>query len=120
MSPLLAAAGLLAVTGALLLTALVVLPAGPRRVPLSRLDPTVAPSAPREGDELAASGIELSWERTARRVASAQPRLIPADAASPRVSGARRRRRPRTVTLIPDSTRKAPMLKPTVPAYQVG
>ena len=36
-------AGLLAVTGALLLLALVVLPAGPRRVPLSRLDPTVAP-----------------------------------------------------------------------------
>jgi tight adherence protein B len=45
MSPLLLAAGLLAVTGALLLLALVVLPAGPRRVPLSRLDPTVAPPA---------------------------------------------------------------------------
>jgi tight adherence protein B len=43
MSPLLLAAGLLAVTGALLLLALAVLPAGPRRVPLSRLDPTVAP-----------------------------------------------------------------------------
>jgi tight adherence protein B len=43
MSSLLPAAGLLAVTGALLLLALVVLPAGPRRVPLSRLDPTVAP-----------------------------------------------------------------------------
>jgi tight adherence protein B len=43
MSPLLLAAGLLAVTGALLLLALAVLPAGPRRVPLSRLDPAVAP-----------------------------------------------------------------------------
>jgi tight adherence protein B len=43
MSPLLLAAGLLAVTGALLLLALGVLPAGPRRVPLSRLDPAVAP-----------------------------------------------------------------------------
>ncbi len=43
MSPLLPAAGLLAVTGALLLLALVVLPPGPRRVPLSRLDPAVAP-----------------------------------------------------------------------------
>jgi tight adherence protein B len=35
--------GLAAVTGALLLLALVVVPAGPSRVPLSRLDPTVAP-----------------------------------------------------------------------------
>ena len=43
MSPALVAVGLLAVTGALLLLALVVLPAGPRRVSLSRLDPTVAP-----------------------------------------------------------------------------
>jgi tight adherence protein B len=42
-SPLLPAAGLAAVTAALLLLALAVLPAGPRRVPLSRLDPTVAP-----------------------------------------------------------------------------
>ncbi|SDY14279.1 tight adherence protein B [Geodermatophilus africanus] len=42
---MLLAAGLLAVTGGLLLLALVVLPAGPRRVPLSRLDPTGAPPA---------------------------------------------------------------------------
>ncbi|MGY1741092.1 MULTISPECIES: type II secretion system F family protein [unclassified Blastococcus] len=38
-------AGLLACSGALLLLALVVLPAGPRRVPLSRLDPTVTPTS---------------------------------------------------------------------------
>jgi tight adherence protein B len=37
------AAGLVAVVGALLLVALVVVPAGPGRVPLSRLDPSVAP-----------------------------------------------------------------------------
>jgi tight adherence protein B len=42
MSPLLVL-GLAAVALALLLLALVVLPAGPGRVPLSRLDPTVAP-----------------------------------------------------------------------------
>jgi tight adherence protein B len=37
------AGGLVAVVAALLLLALVVLPAGPGRVPLARLDPTVAP-----------------------------------------------------------------------------
>ena len=37
------AGGMLAVVAALLLVALVVLPAGPGRVPLSRLDPAVAP-----------------------------------------------------------------------------
>ena len=42
---MLLAVGLFAVTGALLLLALVVLPAGPRRVPLSRLDPAVTPPA---------------------------------------------------------------------------
>jgi tight adherence protein B len=36
-------AGLAAVAGAVLLTALAVLPAGPRRVPLARLDPALAP-----------------------------------------------------------------------------
>ena len=38
-------AGLAAVAGGLLVLALVVVPAGPARVPLSRLDPTVAPEA---------------------------------------------------------------------------
>jgi tight adherence protein B len=37
--------GLAAVAGGLLVLALVVVPAGPARVPLSRLDPTVAPQA---------------------------------------------------------------------------
>jgi tight adherence protein B len=46
------AAGLVAVVAALLLVAFVVLPAGPRRVPLSRLDPTVAP----QGSTLAGAG----------------------------------------------------------------
>ena len=45
MSPLLLVVGVTAVAGALLVLTLVVLPAGPSRVPLSRLDPSVAPSA---------------------------------------------------------------------------
>ena len=64
MSPLLLAAGLLAVTGALLLLALVVLPAGPRRVPLSRLDPTVAPQpSPLAG---ASAAVERALARRGR------------------------------------------------------
>jgi tight adherence protein B len=43
MSPVLLVAGLAAATAALLLLTLAVLPAGPSRVPLSRLDPSVAP-----------------------------------------------------------------------------
>ncbi|GAA3181508.1 type II secretion system F family protein [Blastococcus jejuensis] len=43
MSDLLLPVGVAAVAAALLVLALVVLPAGPARVPLSRLDPTVAP-----------------------------------------------------------------------------
>ncbi|WP_104524017.1 type II secretion system F family protein [Blastococcus atacamensis] len=43
MSPVLLVAGLAAVAAALLLLALVVLPGGPSRVPLSRLDPATAP-----------------------------------------------------------------------------
>jgi tight adherence protein B len=43
MSPVLFVAGIAAVAAALLVLALVVLPGGPARVPLSRLDPTVAP-----------------------------------------------------------------------------
>jgi len=45
MSPALLFLGLVAVATALLLLALVVLPAGPGRVPLSRLDPSVLPSS---------------------------------------------------------------------------
>ena len=45
MSPMLLVVGVLAVAAALLVLALVVLPAGPTRVPLNRLDPSVAPSA---------------------------------------------------------------------------
>ena len=44
MSPLLLLVGLTAVAAAVLLFALVVLPAGPSRVPLNRLDPSVAPA----------------------------------------------------------------------------
>ena len=43
MSPVLLVVGLAAATAALLLLALAVLPAGPGRVPLSRLDPSVVP-----------------------------------------------------------------------------
>jgi tight adherence protein B len=43
-SSLLLVTGVVAVGGALLVLALVVLPAGPARVPLTRLDPTAAPS----------------------------------------------------------------------------
>ncbi|MGY1688354.1 type II secretion system F family protein [Geodermatophilus sp. SYSU D00867] len=43
MSPALLLLGLLLVTGGLAVLALGVVPAGPRRVPLARLDPTVAP-----------------------------------------------------------------------------
>ena len=59
MSPLFLAAGLLAVTGALLLLALAVLPAGPRRVPLSRLDPTVAPPSSALAGASAAAGAAV-------------------------------------------------------------
>jgi tight adherence protein B len=52
-------AGLLAVTGALLLLALVVLPAGPRRVPLSRLDPAVARPASALAGASAAAGAAV-------------------------------------------------------------
>jgi tight adherence protein B len=45
MSPLLLVVGLTAVAAALLVFALVVMPAGPSRVPLNRLDPSVAPAA---------------------------------------------------------------------------
>jgi tight adherence protein B len=71
MPTLLLAAGLLAVTGALLLLALVVLPAGPRRVPLSRLDPTVAPPASALAGASAAAGAAVERALARRgRVAS--------------------------------------------------
>jgi tight adherence protein B len=44
MSPMLLVLGFAAVAAALLVLVLVVMPAGPSRVPLSRLDPTAAPS----------------------------------------------------------------------------
>ncbi|MGY1623649.1 type II secretion system F family protein [Geodermatophilus sp. SYSU D00965] len=59
MSPGLLLLGLLAVTAALLLLALVVLPAGPRRVPLSRLDPAVAPPTSALAGASAAAGAAV-------------------------------------------------------------
>ncbi|SNS43737.1 tight adherence protein B [Geodermatophilus pulveris] len=56
---MLLAVGLLAIAGALLLVALVVVPAGPRRVPLSRLDPTVAPPASPLAGASAAAGAAV-------------------------------------------------------------
>ena len=52
MSPVLFLVGVIAVAVALLLLAVVVLPAGPRRVPLNRLDPSVVPT----GSALAGAG----------------------------------------------------------------
>jgi tight adherence protein B len=52
MSPVLFLVGVIAVALALLLLAVVVLPAGPRRVPLNRLDPSVVPT----GSALAGAG----------------------------------------------------------------
>ncbi|MGK5170731.1 type II secretion system F family protein [Geodermatophilus sp. CPCC 205761] len=59
MSPAVLLAGLVALAGALLLVALVVLPAGPRRVPLSRLDPSVAPQASALAGASAAAGAAV-------------------------------------------------------------
>ncbi|WNV77224.1 type II secretion system F family protein [Geodermatophilus sp. DSM 44513] len=56
---MLLALGLLAVAGALLLVALVVVPAGPPRVPLSRLDPTVAPPGSPLAGASAAAGAAV-------------------------------------------------------------
>jgi tight adherence protein B len=71
MSPLVLLAGLLAVTGALLLLALAVLPAGPRQVPLSRLDPTVAPPSSALAGASAAAGAAVERALARRgRVAS--------------------------------------------------
>jgi tight adherence protein B len=71
MSPGLLLLGLLGVTGALLLVALVVLPAGPRRVPLSRLDPTTAPPTSALAGASAAAGAAVERVLARRgRVAS--------------------------------------------------
>jgi tight adherence protein B len=59
MSPLLLVLGVLAIAGALMLLALVVLPAGRGRVPLHRLDPTVAPASSALADAGAAAGAAV-------------------------------------------------------------
>ncbi|NEK60445.1 type II secretion system protein F [Geodermatophilus sabuli] len=59
MSSALLLSGLLAVTGGLLVLALVVLPAGHRRVPLSRLDPSVAPPTSALTSASAAAGAAV-------------------------------------------------------------
>jgi tight adherence protein B len=59
MSPLVLVIGVAAVAVALLVLALVVLPPGPSRVPLSRLDPSVAPSASALAGAGAAAGAAV-------------------------------------------------------------
>jgi tight adherence protein B len=59
MSPVLLVIGVAAVAAAMLVLALVVLPAGPGRVPLSRLDPSVAPSASALAGAGAAAGAAV-------------------------------------------------------------
>jgi tight adherence protein B len=59
MSPALLLLGVVAIAAALLMLALVVVPAGPSRVPLSRLDPTAAPSASALAGAGAAAGAAV-------------------------------------------------------------
>ena len=59
MSPLLLLVGVVAVAAALLVLALVVLPAGPSRVPLARLDPSAAPPASAFAGAGAAAGAAV-------------------------------------------------------------
>ncbi len=59
MSALVLVIGVVAVAAALLLLALVVLPAGPSRVPLSRLDPSVAPTTSALAGAGAAAGAAV-------------------------------------------------------------
>jgi tight adherence protein B len=59
MSPALLLAGMGAVAAALLLLALVVIPPGRSRVPLSRLDPSVVPSASALAGAGAAAGAAV-------------------------------------------------------------
>ena len=65
--------GVLAVAAALLVLALVVLPAGPVRVPLNRLDPSVAPSASALAGAGAAAGaaVEKALVKRGRAAAGA-------------------------------------------------
>jgi tight adherence protein B len=58
-SPVLLTLGVAAIAAALLVLALVVLPAGPSRVPLSRLDPSAAPSASALSGAGAAAGAAV-------------------------------------------------------------
>jgi tight adherence protein B len=59
MSPALLVVGVVAIAAALLVLALVVLPAGPSRVPLSRLDPSVTPPASTLAGAGAAAGAAV-------------------------------------------------------------
>jgi tight adherence protein B len=59
MSPLLLVGGLVLIAAGLFLVALVVVPAGPPRVPLSRLDPTVAPQSSALAGAGAAAGAAV-------------------------------------------------------------
>ncbi len=71
MSPMLLAVGVAAVAAALLLLALVVLPAGPARVPLNRLDPSVAPATSAFAGAGAAAGAAVEKVRVKRGRAAA-------------------------------------------------
>ena len=59
MSPVLLVVGVVAIAAALLVLTLVVLPAGPSRVPLSRLDPSAAPSSSALAGAGAAAGAAV-------------------------------------------------------------
>jgi tight adherence protein B len=59
MSPVLLVVGVVAIAAALLVVTLVVLPAGPSRVPLSRLDPSAAPSSSAFAGAGAAAGAAV-------------------------------------------------------------
>src|SRR3954469_23195220 len=73
MSPALLVAGIGAVAAALLLLALVVIPPGRSRVPLSRLDPSVVPAPPALAGAGAAAGaaVEKVLARRGRLAAGA-------------------------------------------------
>lgn len=76
MSPALLVAGLVAVTGALLLLALVVVPPGHGRVPLARLDPSVAPQSSALAGAGAAAGAAVEKVLARRgRLAAGQAAL---------------------------------------------
>ncbi len=72
-SPIFLVAGVVAIAAALLVLALVVLPAGPARVPLNRLDPSVRPSVSALAGAGAAAGaaVEKALVRRGRAAAGA-------------------------------------------------